>query len=71
MLHPPYKLSTLSSRLPNMAANMRDILLISVTGDIAEYVISRTETINGQQMEISYYIYFIKEANGLWKIKSF
>jgi len=64
-------LTTLSSRLPNMAANMRDIKLVSITGDVAEYIISRTETIDGQPREISYYIYFIKDAKGLWKIESF
>jgi len=64
-------LTTLSSRLPTIAANMQDIKLISVTGDVAKYRISRMENIDGQQREITYFIYFIKDVTGLWKIESF
>jgi hypothetical protein len=64
-------LTTLNNRLPSMAANMQDIKLVSVAGDVAKYRISRMENIDGQQREITYFIYFIKDANGLWKIESF
>jgi len=64
-------LLTLSSRLPTMAATMQDIKPVSVTGNVAEYIINRMESINGQPKEISYFIYFIKDANGLWKIESY
>ena len=38
---------------------------------IAKFRIKREEQIQGQIYDISYYIYFIKDVNGLWKIESF
>ena len=55
-------LTTLSSRLPTMAASMQDIKIISVTGDVAKYRISRMENIDGQLRDITYFIYFIKDG---------
>ena len=36
--------------------------------DVAEYRITRMEDIDGQPQEISYFIYFVKDKDGLWKL---
>jgi hypothetical protein len=61
----------LSNRLPTIVSSMENITLNYIGQDVAEYRISRTETINGQSMEITYFIYFVQDESGLWKIESF
>jgi len=63
--------TTLFDYLPDIAANMQNINLDYIQGDVAEYRISRMEDIGGEVKEITYYIYFTKGANGLWKIESY
>jgi Glucodextranase, domain B len=58
----------MSANLPEIATNMRSIDLDYITQGTAEYRISRTETINDQQQDITYFIYFVKNKDGLWKI---
>ena len=60
--------NSITNKLPNIAAAMQDIELIFVDGNIAKYSIIKAETINGQTLPITYYIYFIKDIDGLWKI---
>lgn len=55
----------LGSDLPSIAASLEDITLISFTGDIAEYAIGR----NQDGKRYIYFIYFMKDENGIWKIK--
>lgn len=59
----------LSESLPEIAAGMRPIEYDYVKQDVAEYRISRTETITDQPLEINYYIYFSRGKDGLWKIE--
>ena len=47
---------------------MQNIELVDINDNIAKYRIVRQETINVQLLPIVYYIYFIKDMNGLWKI---
>jgi hypothetical protein len=61
--------TVISSRLPDIAADMQNIQLIIVDDKTAKYRIRRVETINGQTLPITYYIYFIKDIDGLWKIE--
>lgn len=58
-------------QLPTIAANMKDVTLDYVNSDVAEYRISRTENVNGQMTEITYFIYFRKDENGVWQLESF
>lgn len=64
-------LGALIDQLPEIAANMREIRLVNLKNRVAEYRVSRTETIEGQAKEITYFIYFLKGADGLWRIESF
>lgn len=61
----------LLTNLPGIAAGMRSIDLDYLQQDVAQYRISRTETISGQPREISYFIYFSKDGNGIWKLDQF
>lgn len=61
----------LVGQLPVIAANMQNIELIYVNDTIAKYRIKREQTINGQPATISYYLYFGKGRDGIWRIEQF
>ena len=60
--------SAISDQLPAIAADMQNIQMINVDDIIAKYRIVRMDMFNGQTLPITYYVYFIKDINGLWKI---
>jgi YVTN family beta-propeller protein len=53
--------------LPDIVSNMQDIEMISVLNGVAEYRIRKMEDVG----EVTYYIYFVKDNAGLWKIDQF
>ena len=57
--------SDLGSDLLSIAASFEDITLISFDSDIAEYAIGRNQ--DGQRY--IYFIYFMKDKDGIWKVK--
>jgi len=59
--------TSLLNSLPDITANMQTIEIISIENGVAEYRIKRMEDVG----ELTYYIYFAKDANGLWKIDKF
>lgn len=59
--------TSLLSVLPDIAASMQAIEMISLEGGVAEYRIKRMEDVGG----VTYYIYFVLDENGLWKIQQF
>lgn len=61
----------LIARLPDIASAMREIELIYIKDRVAKYRIKREEEVQGQIYDITYYIYFVKDLNGLWHIESF
>ena len=61
----------LTDRIPYIAASMREIQLIYLVDRVAKYRIKKEEEVQGQTFDITYYIYFIKDLNGLWHIESF
>ncbi len=63
--------SILGSHLPEISANMQDISLNYIGSDVGEYRIIRNETVDGQQTDAMYFIYFVKDDDGLWKIQGF
>ncbi len=64
-----YKL--LGNDLSTKVQQMQDIELIYAEGDRAKYRIRRDHTIEGQTVTITYYIYFSRDENGLWKIERY
>jgi hypothetical protein len=61
----------LGSNISAIASNMGAIELIYANEKIAKYRIKTQETIQGQVYDITYYIYFNKGLDGIWKIESF
>jgi PKD repeat protein len=59
--------SALDDNLPEIIYEMQEIEFIYSTNNLAKYRIRREED-NGP---ITYYIYFILDENGVWKIKQF
>ncbi|MCJ7602768.1 MAG: carboxypeptidase-like regulatory domain-containing protein [Desulfobulbaceae bacterium] len=60
--------SSLFDNLPVLVQDMQDIQLIYADQDKAKYRIRKNELVNGQLEEITYYIYFTVDSDGLWKI---
>jgi hypothetical protein len=59
--------TALSSKLPQISQELGDIQFIRMMYNSAEYDIRTTRDGN----EYSYYLLFVKDENGLWKIMSF
>jgi sugar lactone lactonase YvrE len=57
----------LGDRLPQIAQDMQNIRMIYLIDGVAKYRIRRME----EAGEITYYIYFVQDENGLWKIQQF
>jgi len=63
--------TALASQLQTIIGNMQDIELIYVHERLAKYRIKRVHNIDGQEVTISYYIYFVKDGDGIWKIENY
>ncbi len=63
--------TVLHDSLPSLASNMQNIELIYIKEFVTKYRIRRQQVIDGQNEIITYYIYFVKDRNGLWKIDEF
>lgn len=57
----------LASQLPGLVPSMREINMVEIKGNSAEYYIKRFQ----RGLDISYFIYFMKDENGIWRISSF
>jgi hypothetical protein len=61
----------LAENISTIASGMGEIELVYVNEKIAKYRIIKQETIQGQVYDITYFIYFNKGLDGIWKIESF
>jgi hypothetical protein len=61
----------LRANLPSLAQQMQDIELIYAEDTRAKYRIRRDHEINGKIVAITYYLYFSRDENGLWKIERY
>jgi len=57
----------LAPQLPALVSAMREINMVEIIGNMAEYYIKRFQ----RGVDISYFIYFIRDENGIWRISSF
>ena len=57
----------LAPQLTALVSAMREINMVEVTGNMAEYYIKRFQ----RGVDISYFIYFMKDNDGIWRISSF
>lgn len=60
--------NALSGNLPMLAQQMRAISLIYFEDTRAKYRILQDHDVEGQTVTITYYIYFSKDEDGIWKI---
>ncbi len=51
--------------------DMKDIDLIYPENDVAKCRTLRTHVINGKAAQIAYYVYFGRDADGVWRIDRF
>jgi len=56
--------ANLGAELPQIAASLGDISLLSLSGGLAELATVRTQT----GTSYAYFVYFMQDSNGLWKI---
>lgn len=61
----------LGTQVSTMIEEMQDIERIYLEGDQAQYRIRRNELIEGAERPITYYIQFIRNDDGFWKIDSY
>ena len=57
----------LSPKLSSLVSGMSEITMMGVRENVAEYYIKRFQ----RGTDISYFIYFIKDEDGIWKIRDF
>jgi len=55
-------------QLPQLFQNMEDIQLIYVKSNTAKYRLRVSESYGGEMETFTYYIYFVLDKDGLWKI---
>lgn len=63
--------NALIDELPQIISDMQAIELIYQADDITKYRINRVHNIDGIIKTITYYIYYVRDANGFWKIERF
>ncbi|BBO72189.1 hypothetical protein DSCA_61190 [Desulfosarcina alkanivorans] len=63
--------NALGSDLTTLSGQMQDISMVSYVNGLAKYKIQQDHEIAGQVVTITYYIYFSRDANGLWLIESY
>jgi len=57
--------------LPKIVSDMLGIEMIYVKDDLAKYRIRRDQNIDGTLQTFTYYIYFLRDRSGVWKINRF
>jgi hypothetical protein len=63
--------TALNAQLPQLVQDMQNIQLIYVEDNTAEYRIRKDDVYGGQTVTITYYIYFMIDRDGIWKIYRF
>jgi len=57
--------------LPQIISDMQDIEMIFLFNNTGKYRINRLHNIDGVLQTITYYIYFVKDLDGIWRIDRF
>jgi hypothetical protein len=63
--------TALYQKLPEIVQEMQDIQLVYAEDSAVKYRIRRNEFHAGQTVNITYYIYFVRDRDGLWRIYRF
>ena len=60
--------NALYAYLPQIAQEMQGIQLIYLKNNTAKYRMRQNELYGGQNITLTYYIYFVIDKDGVWKI---
>ncbi|MGQ9645159.1 MAG: Ig-like domain-containing protein [Thermodesulfobacteriota bacterium] len=63
--------SIIMDELPQISSNMEEIEMVFLSNNNAKYRINRLHYIDGTYQSVTYYIYFVKDLDGLWRIDRF
>jgi PKD repeat protein len=63
--------NAIGANLTEEAQNLPDVALVTFYGAIGKYRIQRTIAINGLSQTLTYWVYFIQDTDGIWRIKQF
>jgi hypothetical protein len=63
--------SLIIDELPQITSNMQDIEIIFIFNNVAKYRINRIHNIDGILQTITYYVYFARDLDGIWRIDRF
>lgn len=63
--------TALAEQLAGIGRDLPDLSSVSFSGFQARYRIERVHLINGQPEAISYWVYFVQDTDGIWRIRQF
>jgi hypothetical protein len=63
--------TAISADLPQIFANLPDAEMIYAKEGRVKYRVNRLHDINGTPVTITYYVYFVKNLQGIWQIEQF
>lgn len=61
----------LSSQLPDIFSSLPPPELIAVEGNVAQYRVKREQSWEGEMRTITYYLWMVRDNEGVWRIDSF
>ena len=61
----------IENKLSEEAAGLQDIVPVTFRGTTAKYRIQRTVMLNSQEITLTYWVYFVQDADGIWRIRQF
>ncbi len=61
----------LAPQLPTIFASVSPPELIAVEGNVAQYRVKREQLWQGVRRTITYYLWFVKDADGVWRLDRF
>ncbi|OGR05580.1 MAG: hypothetical protein A2511_04685 [Deltaproteobacteria bacterium RIFOXYD12_FULL_50_9] len=64
-------LNAIAIDLPQIVTEFQSIELIFSSNTVTKYRINRQHIINGASVTLTYYIYFVQDENGTWRIEQF
>ncbi|MCK9296588.1 MAG: fibronectin type III domain-containing protein [Desulfobulbaceae bacterium] len=64
-------LQAISADLPQIFANLPDVEMIYAKERRVKYRVNRLHDVNGTPVTITYYVYFVKNLQGIWQIEQF
>lgn len=63
--------ATLQTRLPGIMGSLPTPELLSVKGHVAQYRLIREQIWEGAPRTITYYLWFVRDKDGIWRLEAF